>query len=245
VRFSSSRRLVFLLLLPTNSPIHNQFNPRMTSRRMAYGIFMALTTELASVARAFPIVARRSSFPFPPSATTGRSVRSALYSTTTDSGAASPESPEAPQPDPVAQPAVVPIYLAQGLFAVDKPLDWTSSNVVSYIRRMLERDARERGAKPGKVGRSKRSVKVGHGGTLDPLATGVLVIGTCTSWRAVVLYAARVRQAFVHHLTTTFLSHQASDRGPKNCSTISVVPSATRPVSPLATRPTHWTRRAT
>jgi tRNA pseudouridine55 synthase len=41
---------------------------------------------------------------------------------------------------------------------------------------MLTRDAKERGAKPGKVG-SKRGIKVGHGGTLDPLATGVLVIG--------------------------------------------------------------------
>lgn len=75
----------------------------------------------------------------------------------------------------------VPLYRAEGLFAVHKPLDWTSSNVVSYIRGILERDARNRGAKPEKLGRRKvqndRKIKVGHGGTLDPLATGVLVIG--------------------------------------------------------------------
>ena len=74
----------------------------------------------------------------------------------------------------------VPLYKSEGIFAVNKPIDWTSSDVVSYIRGILERDARERGARPVRVGsrRNKsRIVKVGHGGTLDPLATGVLVIG--------------------------------------------------------------------
>ena len=79
-----------------------------------------------------------------------------------------------------------PLLLAEGLFAVDKPIDWTSSDVVSYIRGILERDARSRGIKPDKVGSDKRRsrvttkkkiIKCGHGGTLDPLATGVLVIG--------------------------------------------------------------------
>mmetsp|Transcript_16076 Transcript_16076/g.25021 ORF Transcript_16076/g.25021 Transcript_16076/m.25021 type:complete len:338 (+) Transcript_16076:71-1084(+) len=74
----------------------------------------------------------------------------------------------------------VPLLRSQGIFAVEKPLDWTSQDVVSYIRGILERDARQRGAKPVRVGsrRNKsRIIKVGHGGTLDPLATGVLVIG--------------------------------------------------------------------
>lgn len=73
-----------------------------------------------------------------------------------------------------------PLLLAEGLFTVNKPLNWTSSDVVSYIRGILERDARTRGARPEKVGsrRNKNQIiKVGHGGTLDPLATGVLVIG--------------------------------------------------------------------
>jgi hypothetical protein len=72
-----------------------------------------------------------------------------------------------------------PLCRSEGLFSVAKPLDWTSSNVVSYIRGILERDARERGADVAKIGRKMKSkqIKVGHGGTLDPLATGVLVIG--------------------------------------------------------------------
>lgn len=74
----------------------------------------------------------------------------------------------------------VPLLLGEGVFAVHKPLEWTSSDVVTYIRGILERDARRRGAKPAKVGsrrKNRRVIKVGHGGTLDPLATGVLVIG--------------------------------------------------------------------
>lgn len=72
-----------------------------------------------------------------------------------------------------------PVYLSEGLFAVYKPLEWTSQDVVAYIRGMLTRDARDRGAigKKRDKGRKKKHLKVGHGGTLDPLATGVLVIG--------------------------------------------------------------------
>lgn len=89
----------------------------------------------------------------------------------------------APPPPPAEE---VPLYRSEGIFAVSKPLDWTSNDVVSYIRGILEREARNRGAKPGRVGGSRRRrgrkskknvIKVGHGGTLDPLATGVLVIG--------------------------------------------------------------------
>jgi len=44
---------------------------------------------------------------------------------------------------------------------------------------MLERDARNRGITLAKrrSRRSKKKIKVGHGGTLDPLAEGVLVLG--------------------------------------------------------------------
>lgn len=67
----------------------------------------------------------------------------------------------------------VSLYRSQGIFAVAKPLEWTSQDVVAYIRGILERDARQRGAKPARINSRKRSdknrkVKVGHGGTLDP-----------------------------------------------------------------------------
>ena len=54
----------------------------------------------------------------------------------------------------------------QGILLVDKPADWTSFDVVNYVRKMV---AAEEGKKP-------KNVKVGHTGTLDPLATGLLVI---------------------------------------------------------------------
>lgn len=71
------------------------------------------------------------------------------------------------------------VHRAEGLCAVHKPMDWTSQDVVSYIRGMLERDARERGVVLAKrrSRKSKKKIKVGHGGTLDPLAEGVLVLG--------------------------------------------------------------------
>eukprot|EP00554_Chaetoceros_debilis_P001464 CAMPEP_0194090492 /NCGR_PEP_ID=MMETSP0149-20130528/39244_1 /TAXON_ID=122233 /ORGANISM="Chaetoceros debilis, Strain MM31A-1" /LENGTH=338 /DNA_ID=CAMNT_0038774761 /DNA_START=74 /DNA_END=1090 /DNA_ORIENTATION=+ len=78
-----------------------------------------------------------------------------------------------PDPSPEIQ-----THLAEGLCAVYKPLEWSSNDVVMYIRGMLERDARGRGIKlPKRRSKSKKKVKVGHGGTLDPLATGVLVLG--------------------------------------------------------------------
>lgn len=54
----------------------------------------------------------------------------------------------------------------QGVLLVDKPLEWTSFDVVNYIRKII---ARSENKKP-------LSLKVGHIGTLDPLASGLLVI---------------------------------------------------------------------
>ncbi|KGN36162.1 tRNA pseudouridine(55) synthase TruB [Knoellia subterranea] len=48
---------------------------------------------------------------------------------------------------------------ADGLLVVDKPRDWTSHDVVARARRLCN------------------TRKVGHAGTLDPMATGVLVLG--------------------------------------------------------------------
>ncbi|MFN3875319.1 MAG: tRNA pseudouridine(55) synthase TruB [Flavobacteriales bacterium] len=52
---------------------------------------------------------------------------------------------------------------AGGLLLVDKPLGWTSFDAVSKIR----------GAMRSVVGR--RGFKVGHAGTLDPLASGLII----------------------------------------------------------------------
>ena len=54
----------------------------------------------------------------------------------------------------------------QGLLLVDKPKGWTSFDVVNYVRKFV---AQIEGKKP-------KNCKVGHTGTLDPMATGLLVL---------------------------------------------------------------------
>ncbi|KAL7459380.1 hypothetical protein ACHAWC_011081 [Mediolabrus comicus] len=76
-----------------------------------------------------------------------------------------------------AEASPLPLYLAEGIFAVHKPLTWTCNDVVSYVRNILTRDALSRGVKKERKKRGKPMMKVGHGGTLDPLASGVLVVG--------------------------------------------------------------------
>jgi tRNA pseudouridine55 synthase len=69
-----------------------------------------------------------------------------------------------------------------GLVILDKPAGWTSHQVVGRIRRLLG------------------TRKVGHAGTLDPMATGVLVVGVGRATRLLGLlalddkaYAATIR----------------------------------------------------
>ena len=57
--------------------------------------------------------------------------------------------------------------MAKGLLIIDKPQDWTSMDVCAKLRRILG----ER--------------RIGHGGTLDPMATGVLPIFVGRATRAV------------------------------------------------------------
>ncbi len=51
-----------------------------------------------------------------------------------------------------------PGFAADGVLVIDKPADWTSHDVVAKVRKILW------------------TRRVGHTGTLDPFATGVLVI---------------------------------------------------------------------
>lgn len=59
----------------------------------------------------------------------------------------------------MATDATEPAPAGDGLLVVDKPPGWTSHDVVSRSRRLC------------------RTRRVGHAGTLDPMATGVLVLG--------------------------------------------------------------------
>lgn len=72
-----------------------------------------------------------------------------------------------------------PFSFAEGeLLLVDKPLTWTSFDVVGKLRNTM---------KPLKL-------KVGHAGTLDPLATGLLIICTGKLTKKIDIYQAEDKE---------------------------------------------------
>jgi len=73
----------------------------------------------------------------------------------------------------VRAPAAVPDGIPSGLLAVYKPAGPSSADVVAKVKNLLMAGARM----SNNDRRSKARLKVGHGGTLDPMATGVLVLG--------------------------------------------------------------------
>ena len=56
-------------------------------------------------------------------------------------------------------------YLNGQILVIDKPKGWTSFQVVKKIRFLIKKI-------------QLKKIKVGHAGTLDPLATGVLILCT-------------------------------------------------------------------
>ena len=70
-------------------------------------------------------------------------------------------------PDP--QPAADHAAPAGQVILINKPLGWSSFDVVRKVRNVLSRDV---------TGGGRKRVKVGHAGTLDPLASGLLVVCT-------------------------------------------------------------------
>ena len=65
---------------------------------------------------------------------------------------------------PKLAPALQQVYLDGKVLLIDKPLHWTSFDVVRRLRSLLQ------------------IKKIGHAGTLDPLASGLLIVctGKCT-----------------------------------------------------------------
>ena len=66
----------------------------------------------------------------------------------------------------------MPDFLLGEKLLVDKPLEWTSFDVVNKLRGTLQHLKLSDGSRPYK------KIKVGHAGTLDPLATGLLIVCT-------------------------------------------------------------------
>ena len=57
------------------------------------------------------------------------------------------------------------------ILLIDKPAGWTSFDVVAKIRGKIRAEYTAKGEKP-----TKKQLRVGHAGTLDPFATGLLIV---------------------------------------------------------------------
>ncbi|MFB6343382.1 tRNA pseudouridine(55) synthase TruB [Saccharicrinis sp. FJH62] len=73
-------------------------------------------------------------------------------------------------------------YIEGEVIILDKPLGWTSFDLVKKIRIRLQ----------NKLGVKK--LKVGHAGTLDPLATGVMLVCTGKATKQIEFYQAGVKE---------------------------------------------------
>ena len=65
-------------------------------------------------------------------------------------------------------------FVSGSLLLIDKPLGWTSFDVLNKIKGFVRHHIE---LPPNEHGHEQR-FKIGHAGTLDPLATGLLVICT-------------------------------------------------------------------
>ncbi|MEI8087578.1 MAG: tRNA pseudouridine(55) synthase TruB [Paludibacter sp.] len=73
-------------------------------------------------------------------------------------------------------------YLAGEVLYVAKPLNWTSFNLVSKVRWKLQKSLKI------------KKLKVGHAGTLDPLATGVMIICTGKATKQIETYQYQTKE---------------------------------------------------
>jgi tRNA pseudouridine55 synthase len=76
-------------------------------------------------------------------------------------------------------PAYAEPWLEGRVLLIDKPYGWTSFDAVKHVRGTLQKALR------------LRKIKVGHAGTLDPLATGLLVICTGRATKDIATYTAQ------------------------------------------------------
>ena len=64
---------------------------------------------------------------------------------------------------------------------IDKPIDWTSFDTVNFIRALIKRFYKI------------PKLKVGHAGTLDPLATGLLILCTGKKTKQIEEYQTKIK----------------------------------------------------
>jgi len=76
----------------------------------------------------------------------------------------------------------VDAYKEGKVLLIDKPLNWTSFQVVNKIRWLIKQKF------------ELKKIKVGHAGTLDPLATGLLILCTGKFTKKIETYQAQVKE---------------------------------------------------
>lgn len=82
---------------------------------------------------------------------------------------------------------MIPDFENGSVLLIDKPLHWTSFDVVNKMRTLI------------KYRLNIKKIKIGHAGTLDPLATGLLILCTGKFTRRIEEF-----QAFEKEYTGTF-----------------------------------------
>ncbi|MDG1186576.1 MAG: tRNA pseudouridine(55) synthase TruB [Schleiferiaceae bacterium] len=78
--------------------------------------------------------------------------------------------------------------MAGEVLLVDKPLEWTSFQAVSKIRFTLQKEL------------GLKKLKVGHAGTLDPLATGLLIICVGKKTKEISTFMGQAKE-YIAHIT--------------------------------------------
>src|SRR6476619_4213576 len=106
------------------------------------------------------------------------------------------------------------VFAEGRVLLIDKPLRWTSFDVVRKIRNLV------------------RIKKVGHAGTLDPLATGLLIICTGRFTKKINEYMAREKEytgtITLGAITPTFdLESEPVDPRPTDSITMEMILNAT------------------
>lgn len=77
---------------------------------------------------------------------------------------------------PLPEPSITYNFLEGATLLVDKPIGWTSFDVVNKLRYKLKHQL------------GVKKIKVGHAGTLDPMATGLLIVCTGKSTKQIEAY---------------------------------------------------------
>ncbi|HLW30690.1 MAG TPA: tRNA pseudouridine(55) synthase TruB [Aequorivita sp.] len=81
-----------------------------------------------------------------------------------------------------SKPLIVEDYKEGQVILIDKPLGWTSFQVVNKVRWLIRQQF------------DIKKLKVGHAGTLDPLATGLLIICTGKFTKKIDIYQAQEKE---------------------------------------------------